>query len=237
MKYCTNCGTELPKRAQRFCPSCGALLEAGGAEPVDASEAFASYRTGAREAVFLPLCSPALRDRPRYRHLMAGMTAVLLVLGGIGAGVYFATRGDDVGSSVPDRWTASTAGALSTATQVTPGTTTLPAITTQEIQQLSAERLGCRPSDVGVYEHTQLGEWAAAWVGTQPIGNLEVFRWQGGQWVVARNGIPGRDDGQTVEGFNRSTTSPVDEVVEILRSAGLPADLSNWIATTQYVDE
>lgn len=108
-------------------------------------------------------------------------------------------------------------------------------ITIGEIQQLVHTHLETTPDAVQVFDHQSDGDWAAAWVGTEPQGSLEVFRREGGRWVVVRGDIPGRQ--MTVEDFPRVTTMSVDDEYKLMRSAGLPDRLSEWIAQSGMADE
>jgi hypothetical protein len=97
MKYCMNCGIELPEYTERFCPSCGTCLGADERRPVD-DGAFAASSPRMTDAAS---SSPPVRSRahstsrrrssssgPRFSRLVLMVLIGLLVVGGIVAGVF-----------------------------------------------------------------------------------------------------------------------------------------------------
>ena len=96
VKYCRSCGTGLRDNAQGFCPTCGVPL---------AEQAVASSPTGAAPAPMSSSSQPPLPQsgdlgqRPPQKNgvgrWVLWSALGLLVLAGIGLGVYFGVRGDD----------------------------------------------------------------------------------------------------------------------------------------------
>ncbi len=139
--FCKDCGAAVDDGAV-FCGNCGALMAAeaplgAGPLPPPAGPATASPLSATPPAAYSPGWGPPQGPQPRgNRGLIFGIVAaVVIVLAGAGAGVYFGVFRGDGGTDATSSSTASSVAAGSTTTagvttSTSAGTTTTVAVST-----------------------------------------------------------------------------------------------------------
>jgi hypothetical protein len=88
MKYCMQCGTRLPDGVERFCPECGADIDPHRKARASETARVTSTSRQARDS----RRGSGRRGSRRGRRLALLCLAVLVVLGGIGVGVYYLAK-------------------------------------------------------------------------------------------------------------------------------------------------